>query len=58
VDVVSGKPPVRTYRVQVTLTATVDASDTAAAATEVLRELWLRLPECELLVTVVTEVKG
>ena len=47
--------PRKTYNVQVTLTATVDAQDSAAAAAEVLHELWLRCSECELVVTVVTE---
>ena len=44
-----------TYRVEVTLTATVDAQDSASAGAEVLHELWLRCGECDLLVVQITE---
>lgn len=48
--------PNRDYEVQVTLTAEIEASDSATAAAEVLRELRLRLPECTLVVTVVKKL--
>ena len=47
----------RTYRVEVVLTATVEAADSAQAAYDVLSELRLRCGECELVVTVVREVE-
>lgn len=50
-------PTRHTYRVQVTLTATVDAADSASAATEVLHELRLRCGECELVVVQVEEAQ-
>jgi len=43
------------YEVQVTLTAEIEAPDSATAALEVLRELRLRCSECTLVVTTVRE---
>lgn len=50
-------PKRKTFQVQVTLTATVEAADSAEAAALVLHELRLRCGECALVVTVVQEVQ-
>lgn len=48
-------PKTKLYTVQVTLTAEIEAADTAIAAAEVLHELHLRCSECTLVVTMVYE---
>jgi hypothetical protein len=50
------RPTQRAYQVQVTLTATVDAQDSASAGAAVLHDLRLDHPGCELVVVQVTEV--